>query len=47
MTKHAKISYTKSAIRIAGYALLFASTKIAAVVLIVSEVIGIVEEIGH
>jgi len=46
MTKHAKISYAKSAVRIAGYMLLFLSIKVAAIVLIVSEVVGIVEELG-
>ncbi len=48
---HAKISYAKSAIRIAGYAALFGVSKhpfiwLAAILLIAAEVLGIVEEIG-
>lgn len=49
---HAKISYLKSGIRILGYAcLLFVDHHpaiiLAAVVLIGSEVVGIVEEFGY
>lgn len=48
---HAKISYAKSVIRIAGYAAFFGVTKhpmlgLAAILLIAAEVLGIVEEIG-
>ena len=42
---HQKISFVKSGIRIAGYAFLPFSLEIATVVLILSEVIGIVEEL--
>jgi hypothetical protein len=42
---HQKISFIKSAIRIAGYAFLPFSLETATVVLILSEVIGIVEEL--
>jgi len=46
---HQTISFIKSAIRIAGYALIYMMPGgfWPATVLIVSEVIGIVEEIGH
>ena len=40
-----KISFIKSAIRIAGYALLLYSVPIAVGVLIFSEAIGIIEEL--
>lgn len=48
---HAKISYAKSMIRIAGYASLFGVSKhpmlwLAALLLIAAEVLGVVEEIG-
>jgi len=42
---HQKISFLKSIIRIAGYVFLPFSLEIATVVLILSEVIGIVEEL--
>ena len=42
---HQKISFTKSAIRIAGYGLLLYSLPIAVGVLIFSEAIGIMEEL--
>ena len=42
---HQKISFVKSIIRIAGYAFLPFSLEIATVVLILSEVIGIIEEL--
>ena len=42
---HQKISFLKSAIRIFGYGLLFYSVPIAAGVLILSELIGIIEEL--
>jgi hypothetical protein len=44
---HAKISYTKSAIRLLGYVLLPINLVAAAAVLFVSEIIGIGEEVGH
>jgi hypothetical protein len=44
---HQTISFIKSAARIAGYALLPFDILSAAGVLILSEVLGIVEEIGH
>ena len=43
--KHQLISFIKSGIRIAGYGLLFYSVPIAAGVLILSEIIGIIEEL--
>ena len=42
---HQKISFIKSAIRIAGYGLLLYSLPIAVGVLIFSEAIGIIEEL--
>ena len=42
---HQKISFIKSGIRIAGYILLPFSLEIAAGVLILSEIIGIIEEL--
>ena len=42
---HQKISFVKSIIRIAGYAFLPVSLEIATIVPILSEVIGIVEEL--
>lgn len=49
-TLHAKISYAKSGLRIAGYFLLLLISKEAlpaVIVLVASEIIGVVEEIGH
>ena len=42
---HQKISFVKSALRLAGYGLLLYSLPIAVGVLILSEVIGIIEEL--
>jgi len=42
---HQRISFIKSGIRIVGYGLLFYSVPIAAGVLILSEIIGIIEEL--
>jgi len=42
---HQRISFIKSAIRLAGYGLLLFSVPIAVGVLILSEIIGIVEEL--
>ena len=42
---HQKISFIKSGIRIAGYIFLPFSLEIAAGVLILSEIIGIIEEL--
>jgi hypothetical protein len=42
---HQRISFIKSAIRIGGYVLLFINIPTAATVLVVSEVIGILEEL--
>jgi hypothetical protein len=44
---HQQVSFIKSAIRIAGYALLPWNLIVAMTVLIVSEVVGIFEEVGH
>lgn len=52
MTKHAKISYVKSAVRLLGYMhLLFVPVHIhaiygAALLLIAAEILGIIEEFG-
>jgi hypothetical protein len=43
--KHQLVSFLKSGIRIAGYVALFFSIEIAAVLLIVSELVGIYEEL--
>lgn len=44
---HQEISYIKSMIRWIGYGLLPWSLYWAALVLIASEVVGVIEEIGH
>lgn len=44
---HQTISFIKSAVRILGYAYIPFSLTIATGLLIASELIGIVEEIGH
>jgi hypothetical protein len=44
---HQTISFIKSAIRILGYLLLPINLLAAATVLVVSEVVGVIEEIGH
>jgi hypothetical protein len=43
--KHQLVSFLKSGIRIAGYVALFFSIETAAVLLIVSELVGIYEEL--
>jgi hypothetical protein len=46
--KHQHISFIKSGIRILGYALLFVHEPLWPItVLIFSELIGVVEEVGH
>ena len=45
--KHQTISFVKSAIRILGYLLLVTNIPVAMLVLVISECIGIVEEVGH
>lgn len=42
---HQKISFIKSAIRILGYTFLWYNLDIAAILLILSEVVGILEEL--
>ena len=42
---HQQISFLKSAVRITGYVALFWSIGLAAVILIISELVGIVEEL--
>lgn len=42
---HAQISYVKSGIRLAGYLLLPLSLVAAAVILFISELVGIAEEV--
>ncbi len=44
---HQQISFVKSAIRIIGYGLIPFHLFAAATVLVVSEIIGILEEVGH
>lgn len=44
MTLHTKLSYVKSGLRLVGYSSLFFSIVAAAVILIVSELVGIAEE---
>lgn len=44
---HQTISFIKSGIRIAGYAILTYVHPIAACVLVLSEVIGVIEEFGE
>lgn len=44
---HQNISYIKSAIRILGYFLLPIDLVSATIVLIISEIIGVYEEVGH
>lgn len=44
---HQTISFIKSGIRIVGYILIPVSLVPAAIFLIVSEIVGVVEEIGH
>ena len=42
---HQLISFIKSAIRIIGYAIIPVSLTAAAIVLVISEIVGIVEEL--
>lgn len=44
---HRHISWLKSALRVVGYILIPLSLWDAVVVLIISEALGVVEEIGH
>lgn len=44
---HQTISFTKSAIRIIGYILIPFDLRAAAFILVISEILGVVEEIGH
>ena len=44
---HQKISFLKSGLRFVGYGLLVMDITVACVVLIVSEILGIVEEVGE
>lgn len=45
MTKHAKISYVKSLVRMVGFLLLINNLFLSALVLIIAEGIGILEEL--
>lgn len=45
--RHQTISFIKSGVRLAGYVALLVSIPMGVLWLIVSEVIGILEEIGH
>jgi hypothetical protein len=52
MTAHAQLSYIKSGIRIFGYLFMLGVTQhpcilVAAILLLIAEVVGIVEEIGE
>ena len=42
---HQSISFLKSAVRISGYVALFWSLSLGAIILIISELIGIIEEL--
>jgi hypothetical protein len=42
---HQSISFLKSAVRISGYVALFWSISLGAVILIISELVGIIEEL--
>ena len=44
---HQTISFLKSTIRIIGYVALIQSVVLAIICLVISELLGIVEEIGH
>ena len=44
---HQNISFIKSAIRMFGYALLMPIAPWAALLLLISEMVGIYEEVGH
>lgn len=45
--RHQTISFIKSGIRILGYIYLVVDIGVAMVLLVTSELVGIVEEIGH
>lgn len=45
--RHQHISWIKSVIRLAGYGYLWHFTAAGAFLLILSEIVGIAEEIGH
>lgn len=42
---HTKISFFKSGLRIVGYVLMFINLETAATILIISEIVGIIEEL--
>jgi hypothetical protein len=42
---HQSISFLKSAVRISGYVALFWSFSLGAIILIISELVGIIEEL--
>lgn len=44
MTAHTKISFLKSALRGIGYGLLIVNLQVAVIVLVTSELIGVLEE---
>jgi hypothetical protein len=43
--KHQLVSFLKSAVRISGYVALFWSISLGAIILIISELVGIIEEL--
>lgn len=45
--RHQHISFIKSGIRLFGYVLLPVNIMLAATILVASEIVGILEEIGH
>lgn len=45
--RHQTISFIKSGIRILGYLMILENIMLAVLMLVVSEFIGIAEEIGH
>lgn len=42
--RHQQISFIKSVLRIAGYAFLVVDLRVATIVLVISEVFGLIEE---
>ena len=47
MSRHAIISYFKSVLRLVGYVVILIDIKVAVGILVASEIVGIIEEIGH
>jgi hypothetical protein len=45
--KHQTISFIKSGVRILGYLMMFPVLPVCSITLVASELVGVVEEIGH